>query len=279
MKFTFLIMAAGGIFLLNYFYQDLRGWVHFRFAPDQKNPETVNFPTADKVKIYGWYSPVEDPRAAIILVHGLNSSRGKMEWAKTVNFLNKNNFSVLSLDLRATGQSEGDRSYLGTKEWQDLEAGYNYLKNLPENKDLKIGFLGKSIGGAAAIITAGKTGKGDFVVAVAPYLNHQELWAQRLQKKNLPEILSPVYGLAANWELGWDYWHYRPDFFIKNIQVPIFIIWAENDNVAGKGSEKLLQMANEPKVGWQAPTSHDIIGEAEGEFNKKLLEFFDKMGL
>ncbi len=169
------------------------------------------------------------------------------------------------MDLRSVGDSDGNKMDLGIKEWQEIEEAYDYLKAQPENKGKKIGFYGISMGGSTAIITAGHTGKGDFVVAAVPFSSHDSQFVFELEKEGLPVPLAlPLLQLTAMVEFG--------------IDVPIMIITARKDRDVSPNEGKILfDLANKPKNLWEADTEHDVFDEKPDEFKEKVLLFLESV--
>ncbi len=242
--------------------------------------KSVSFKTSDGEIISVWYMPVINSKAVIILIHGLTDKNGgKALMLPHADYLTKNGYSVLLLDLRSTGESTGTKVYLGTKEWQDVEASYSYLNSLPENKDKKIGYFGISMGAATAIITAGKTQQGDFVIASVPYASLNKLFSFQTAKQHLfTPLFLPLIKLSAAIELGNHYANFAPEKLIPKIKKPVLIFAAKNDqDVDYKDGEYLYSLANEPKSIWLADTAHDIHQEKPEEFRKHILDFLKNL--
>src|SRR5258708_34614287 len=147
--------------------------------------QKVYFKNSDNLKLAAWYTKAQDPKAFVILVHGFTESNGgKALMLEHAQYLQQAGYSSLAIDLRATGDSEGNRTYLGTQEYKDVESAYDYLKTLPEAKFKKIGCLGISMGAATCTTFMGVTGKGDFLIASVPYANLVSLFDYNLDKED-----------------------------------------------------------------------------------------------
>lgn len=236
--------------------------------------------TSDGIKISSWYMPVKNPKAVIILVHGyreINADKARM--LAHADYLKKSGYSTLLIDLRSFGESEGNKITLGVQEWRDVEAAYDYVKTLPENKNKKIGFYGKSMGGVASIIAKGLSGKGDFVIALTPYASFKSLFNFQLKQKGYySPIFLPFLRLAGLIELGYNYEQYTPINLIKKVDVPIFIAAAKYDEMIPKNDSRyLFDNANKPKEFWQVATNHyEIFRDNPTVFQKKILNFLSK---
>lgn len=269
---------------IGYAWYQIRREIHHRFANNwqsfPKPPffyQTLSFLTSDGLRIYSWYLPVKDSKAVVILVHGFDPDGGKAGMLETSRVLHDANYSTLLIELRGVGQSDGDGETLGVEEWKDLEAAYDYMASLPENKGKKIGFLGESMGASTSIIEVGLTGKGDFVIAADPYASYKQLFDFRIKMRRFPVVFRPITRVAAAFELGYDYDRFSPDRLILNIHVPIFIAWSSKDEIIGPNQGSyLITLANEPKMGWEVNSGHDIISKNGDAFNQKVFSFLEK---
>ena len=116
--------------------------------------ETVRLRSrVDHFKLSSWYIPNRNAERAMILVHGRDASKqnaisGKLP--ELASELHRAGMAVLMLDLRGHGQSEGKRYTWGVFERRDVLGAVDFLLDegfLPG----KIGVLGISLGGAAAV--------------------------------------------------------------------------------------------------------------------------------
>lgn len=239
-----------------------------------------NFKTEDNVSLEGQYIPVKDSKAVVVLVHGFTTDKGgKSYMLAHADYLNKAGYSVFLFDLRSYGNSEGNKITLGLNEWKDVEAAYDYVKNILGNKDKKVGFFGISMGATSAIITTGKTGKGDFLIASVPFASLYSLFDYQVEQMKLPTVVfSPFLKLAAVLELGLNYDALSAENYIGEIKVPVFIISAQKDQVLNpKDAKELFEQANEPKYFWNPDTGHDVFVEKPEEFKEKVLEWMDRV--
>lgn len=241
--------------------------------------ETEFLINSDHQKIAFYSFPVKHPNAVVILAHGYSNPGGKNQMLDHVGYLNRANYSVYLLDFRSFGESEGQKIYLGTKEWQDLETLYDYVYSLPKNKNMKIGFLGFSMGAASAINSVAKTAKGDFIIASVPYASVDSMYQFRLNQNKFPHFIFTKLAIIA--ELGTDSQKISPENLISKIDVPILIFSAQNDTyVNNHDAQRLydLLVTNINKDLWQANDSnHDIYASHPDDFQQHVLSFLAKI--
>jgi dipeptidyl aminopeptidase/acylaminoacyl peptidase len=125
-------------------------------------PQDVVFASRDPqmpdAKLAGWWIPAEAADApAVVLVHGIYSCRREANILVPAGMLHRAGFSVLLMDLRDHGDSEGDdgRFSGGTEEHLDILGAYDWLVGQGVSPD-RIGVLGMSIGSLTSVIAGGK---------------------------------------------------------------------------------------------------------------------------
>lgn len=115
--------------------------------------EEVEINTQDGVTLVGWYVP--PPQAAgavIVLLHGSGSDRRGTAWH--ARQLIQAGYGILMYDQRATGESRGDKTYMGWREGADLLSVLEFLQTRAEVDFTKIGVVGLSAGGHSALNAA-----------------------------------------------------------------------------------------------------------------------------
>ena len=115
-------------------------------APRDLHVEDVGFVAADGVRLAGWLVRGRAAAPAIVLVPGFKDDRRLMvSWAQ---FLNAAGYSVLLLDRRGCGASDGWAIALGAREQDDVIGAARYLRT--RLGDAPIGVLGVSLGALRA---------------------------------------------------------------------------------------------------------------------------------
>lgn len=235
--------------------------------------------TSDGIRIHSWYMPVKNPKAVLILVDGYKEVNGdKIRMFGHTEYLRKAGYSTLLIDLRSFGKSGGNKITFGVNEWKEVEAAYDYMKSLLDNKNKKIGFLGISMGGVISIIASAITGKGDFIIALTPFANFRSLFDFQIRKRGLPSfVFLPILRALALFELGFNYEYYTAVNMVEKINVPIFITSAKYDQIVNSNDAKYIyDKAKHPKEYWQTNTSHRIFQDNPKELQKKILGFLAK---
>ncbi len=277
--FVILILSLG-IFYKYYSEFDKQINLHFPEAKSDslliKTAVTKYFISSNHQKLAYWYFPVKNPRAVVILVHGFSNPGGKSQMLVHAEYLQKAGYTTIIPDLRAFGESEGQKTYLGTQEWRDLVDVYDLVASFPETKNKKIGYLGFSMGAVSAINSLAKSGKGDFLIAVSPYSSVNSMYQFRLKPGN---FLSSIFlKLAIFTELGPNSLSISPETLISQIHVPLTIFSGQNDtHIDNQDAQKLYNLANSPKEFWLAVSDHDIYAALPADFQEHVLSFLAKI--
>jgi pimeloyl-ACP methyl ester carboxylesterase len=115
--------------------------------------EEVSIRTGDGITLAGWYVPPQEMTGAVVvLLHGGDSDRLGTAWH--ARQLIQAGYGVLLYDQRATGESTGERAFLGWFDGSDLLAVIDDLTDRPEVEKDRIGVVGLSRGGHVALNAA-----------------------------------------------------------------------------------------------------------------------------
>lgn len=109
----------------------------------------------DSIKLKGILAVPENAQAMIVFVHGSGSGRLSVRNNLVADFLNKNGFATLLFDLLTEEEEliyekRFDTALLTSR----LISVTDWIKNIPEVYNLKIGYFGASTGAAAALQAA-----------------------------------------------------------------------------------------------------------------------------
>jgi alpha-beta hydrolase superfamily lysophospholipase len=240
--------------------------------------EAVELPSIDGTALSGWLVPAESPKGALLLAHGMCATRESMlPWAE---WLWKEGYTLLMVDFRALGLSEGRLCTMGLHEQDDLRAAVNYLESREETKELPVGVLGFSMGGAAAILAASRDSRIQAIVTHGAFASLDHGIRQRCKKHFGPMgklIEWPVRVIGQRWFAGASH---EVDCVkaVSNIKsVPILLANGRKDRIVPvHNMEAIAAAANEgmeymvlPNTGHAYPSKRD-----EEHYREKVIKFF-----
>jgi alpha-beta hydrolase superfamily lysophospholipase len=110
----------------------------------------VQFESGSGSELHGWLIPGRKGAGAVVLMHGFRGDRRQM--LARASFLSEAGYSVLLFDFQAHGESPGKQITIGYLESRDAQDAVEFMKK--NNPGEKLGVIGLSMGGAAAILAS-----------------------------------------------------------------------------------------------------------------------------
>ena len=185
--------------------------------------EEVTIPTADGLRLSGWLVP-RAGAPAIVLLHGYPAEKADM---LPLAAALARRFTVLLLDLRYFGRSEGRVTTLGWRERDDLRRAVDVLAARGFER---VGVFGFSLGGAIALGGAVEEPRIGAVAAYSPFADLRAL-AHELYAWMGP-LRYPFVGLLRLWSrlfLGADVTAPTPVAAAARLSIPVYLIASRDD--------------------------------------------------
>jgi uncharacterized protein len=184
----------------------------------------VFIPVGQKDEINALHFHVENPKGAILFLHG----RGKnlSHWGKRAEVFIKQGYDVLIFDYRGFGKSSSTQG--GFKEkylLEDSECAYQYLKKFYSEENIVV--YGQSLGTSFAAWVASKHSP-RMLILEAPYYNMHE--AALYTKPYLPRW---AVGMILKFSFKTNEW-------IQGVSSPIFIFHGTDDDIVPYAHSKRL---------------------------------------
>lgn len=223
--------------------------------------EAVQVPSASGSVLQGWWVPGAPGGGGIILMHGVRADRRQM--VQRARVLHEHGFAVLLFDLQAHGESPGRRITFGRLEAMDAAAAVRFVQGrLPGEK---LGAIGVSLGGAAALLGAEPLPV-DALVLESVYPDIDAALANRLQTglgriagPLLAPLLTPVFDGLLPPLLGVRPEELRPIDRIGSIVAPVLLASGTvDDRTPLAEAQASFQRAPEPKQFWAVPGAAHI---------------------
>lgn len=238
--------------------------------------EDLTLTTADGVRLAAWLipaaastSPADTP--AVVLLHGYPANKADL---LPIAGALRSRFTVLLLDFRSFGASEGRATTLGFRERGDLRAGVDALA---QRGHTRIGVFGYSLGGAVAILAAAEDPRIRAVAAWAPFADlrvlARELYAGFWVLKHPFVELMILWGRLF---FGADITRPSPEMAAARLTIPVQI-WAsrDDDQIPFTHAER-LQRALRGNARAEVHIGRGLHNERTEGFERGLIEFFAK---
>jgi uncharacterized protein len=146
-------------------------------APVALGASTATFPSGSGSTIHAWYSAGRPGEGAVLLLHGVGADRRVM--LERARFLHAAGYAVLIPDFQAHGESPGTHITFGALESLDAAAALAFLRLRSPGE--RVGVIGVSMGGAAALVGPGGPLTADALVLESVYPTIRDATHDRLR--------------------------------------------------------------------------------------------------
>jgi pimeloyl-ACP methyl ester carboxylesterase len=237
----------------------------------------VEFPSTDGVRLSAWWVPVEGSSMAAVFVPGWGGYKFDEHLLQTLPVYHDAGYSVLLLDLRAQGESDGTRRTLGYREVRDVRGALAWLQEQGFGPD-QIVLHGWSMGGATALRAAPGMG----VAAVVEEAAYADL--PLLLMGEIPDFvrfgrpLRPAILLAGRLFPDFDPWDVVPKKEATKLSkegVPLFIIHSTEDDIVPYEQAKVLAAAYPEASVWKLEGYGHVEAYQHPEYAGRLRAFLD----
>ncbi len=229
--------------------------------PEGLRVEDVWLRTADGVKLHAWWIPSREAEFTFVAFHG--NAANIANRVDIYRFLQRLPASVLAVEYRGYGQSEGKPSEAGL--YRDAQAAYNHLIEERGIAPRRIIAFGASLGTAVAVDLAANREVGG-VVLEAPFASAKAV-ARRVYPL-LPGLGSTVrsrFDTAAK---------------LAKVRAPILVVHCARDPVLPFPlGEEVYRLAQEPKffLRVEGNCHEDACLLAPGAYRDRLLAFLSRV--
>lgn len=251
----FLVGCAPSKLAANFIVNPIR--VPVVGAPGEAHDELA-VKTADGLTLRGWVFRAEAPRGLVVLLHGKDINR--QHFLPQALHLRALGFTVVALDQRAHGQSEGTSITYGVLEVGDVQRVLDAVPVQP------VFVVGESFGAAVALQVAAVEPRIAGVVAAASFADLRTLLNEKtpffFDEKTKAATLS-----TAEAQAGFDLDAVSPEKAAARITAPVLLVHGTNDTfIPIQHSLRIFAALTGPKelVRLDGVSHMDVLLHAEG---------------
>jgi pimeloyl-ACP methyl ester carboxylesterase len=242
-------------------------------APTALGARTVAYTSESGRPIHAWFARGRPGEGAVLLLHGVGENRRAM--LGRAQFLHDEGFTVLAPDLQAHGESPGEHITFGALESLDAAASVRFLRE--QAPDERIGVIGVSMGGAAALLGPGPLDVDAFVLE-SVYPTIRQALADRLAAwlgpfRGLGRALTPVLIDIIGRDIGITEAELQPIDRVGQISAPLLLLFGTADRYTPVGeSASLYERAPSPKSYWAVTGAghQDLYAFAPLEYERRV---------
>jgi pimeloyl-ACP methyl ester carboxylesterase len=243
--------------------------------------EDVRF-SSGALRLHGALVRGRRDRAAVIVVPGLGDSAASPRHRETAAVLGRRGHTVLLLDLRAHGASEGRYTTLGGHERDDVRAAAAFLDDVGLAVHGVV-LMGCSMGAVAALRAAADTPAVRAVVAEAPYDTYRDTIAHHARLALGPPWWAPLLPITvafAEWQAAFDADDVDAVAAARHIRAPLLAIVDERDDRMPEAVVRRVYAAHPgPKRLWIAAGARHGGAPGAPGYWAELLGFLDRAGV
>jgi pimeloyl-ACP methyl ester carboxylesterase len=248
-------------------------------APPALGAQNVTFASTSGSNIHAWFAPGRVGGGAVLLLHGVGSNRTSM--LGRARFLHRAGFTVLAPDFQAHGESPGEHTTFGVLESLDAAAALAYLRAREPHE--RVGVIGVSMGGAAALLGPGPLDANAFVLeSVYPTI-------RQATSDRLGTWFGPFGGIARSFapavihfvsrDIGVTEDELQPIESISKIHAPLLLLAGTADPYTPLvEAESLYAHAPDPKSYWAVPGAghEDLHAYDPAEYERRVGGFLER---
>ncbi len=220
--------------------------------------EDIYLVTKDKVKIHGWFIPINSNSKTILFFHG--NAGNISHRIDIIEMLSKLGMNVFIIDYRGYGKSKGKPSEKGI--YIDALSSYEYLINQKKINPDDIIVYGKSIGTTAAVDLSSKVNISKLIVD-----------SGLTSAKEMSKIIMPYVPAGLFLSVKFDSINK-----IEKINCPKLIIHSVDDEIIPFSmGQKLFKKAGQPKQFYESTGGHnDFLYLNKNKISKTLEKFINE---
>jgi len=267
------------------------GWLALNFAirrgltaprvPETADPgalpwRAVRLPTVNEKQLFGWFIPAAPGAPALVVMHGWGGNAEMM--LPLAAPLHAAGYSLLLVDARCHGRSDGDTFASLPRFAEDIEAGLAWLRRQPGVDPAALGVIGHSVGAGAALLVATRQPELRALVSLAAFAHPAAMMRRWLATLHIPYWPLGAYILSyVQRVIGFRFAAIAPVNTIARVACPVLLVHGLDDSTVpvAEAREIYAARAGDAVELLLIPGSHDDYGDI-GRQIAGLRDFLDR---
>jgi pimeloyl-ACP methyl ester carboxylesterase len=238
--------------------------------------DEVHIPASGDAYLYGWWIPASPDASTLILVHGWGRNLARM--MLFIQKLHPMGYNLLAFDARNHGSSSPvKRPTVGTFS-EDTLAAVDFVAKSGQTSSHRIGVIGLSAGGGAAINAACGDQRIKSVITVGAISHPVEVMNFEFQKRRVPPFVAATLLTYMRFRFRLDFDKIAPVNNIPNVDAEIFIIHGDEDETVPLEQGRALEAAGKKEKTnlWIVPGKGHSDCDTHSQFWEKVSAFLHR---
>jgi pimeloyl-ACP methyl ester carboxylesterase len=243
--------------------------------------------TEDGLNISAYEVTVDTPKAVIVCLSGIHNPSATIYFGHAQLF-KKHNFATVMLDMRSHGESDGNKIYVGYKEWLDVKAIVKHIKDKPLYDNVPVVVFGVSMGGATAINAMGEIADIDGLISLSAFSSWEDVFYDNMET-SAPKIIAmtckPFISLVTYLKFGSNSRTIKPKKEIEKLgnRSALLIHSKDDSQVSYRNFEAIIEHASlhvETFIregDMHFITENFVNPEEDEEYTDKIIQFINKL--
>ena len=208
------------------------------------NARAVSLPTAGGTSLFAWFvaQPDKAPAPAVVVMHGWGANASLMLPALAP--LHAAGFSVLLIDARCHGRSDGAAFTSLPRFTEDIEAGLDWLRQQDTVDSQRLAVMGHSVGAGAALLAATRRADVRAVISLSAFAHPREIMRTFLAQSHIPYPVVGWYIMRhVQAVIGARFDDIAPLVSMTLLRCPVLLVHGRDDELVPFSDAQRLQSA------------------------------------
>jgi pimeloyl-ACP methyl ester carboxylesterase len=240
--------------------------------------DEIYIPSVQDTQLYGWWMPTFPDAPTLILVHGWGRNLERM--LAYIRALHPMGYNLLAFDARNHGSSSPVKHPTVGTFSEDILAVVDFIAKSGWVSNDRIGIVGLSVGGGAAINAASWDQRVKAVITVGAFSHPIEVMSLEFKKRKVPAFIASFLFGYIRLRFGINFDKIAPVNNIRNSNADILLIHGNEDEtiplaqgqaLVKAGHSEKTQLWIVPDKGHSNCDSHPQFWEKAGAFLQRAL--------